>query len=110
MIATQFFYTLCFIAALVGFGLVMFFFLCAGPDQKFFVKLIRVSINFITVWKLDIITEYKKEKRSMIPQNLLPQFVSDIGSQFLVNLNILSTLENRGAPTPYIHVEMLLLL
>lgn len=44
MIATQFFYTLCFIAALIGFGLVMFFFLCAGPDQKFFVKLIKVSL------------------------------------------------------------------
>lgn len=43
MIATQFFYTLCFIASLIGIGLVMFFFLCAGPDQKFFVKLIKVS-------------------------------------------------------------------
>lgn len=42
MIATQFFYTLCFITALLGFGLVMFFFLCAGPDQKFFVRLIKV--------------------------------------------------------------------
>ncbi|XP_055305564.1 uncharacterized protein LOC129570136 isoform X1 [Sitodiplosis mosellana] len=46
MIATQFFYTLCFIASLIGFGLVMFFFLCAGPDQKFFVKLIK-STGFL---------------------------------------------------------------
>lgn len=44
MIATQFFYTLCFIASLLGFGLVMFFLLCAGPDQKFFVRLIKVGL------------------------------------------------------------------
>lgn len=43
MIATQFFYTLCFIAMLVGLGFVLLFFLCAGPDQHYFVKLIRVS-------------------------------------------------------------------
>lgn len=42
MIATQFFFTLCFISMLVAFGLVLLFFLCAGPDQKYFVKLIQV--------------------------------------------------------------------
>lgn len=43
MIATQFWYTLCFVAMLVGLGFVLLFFLCAGPDQNYFVKLIRVS-------------------------------------------------------------------
>ncbi|TMW53597.1 hypothetical protein DOY81_001361 [Sarcophaga bullata] len=42
MIATQFFFTLAFIGMLVsGIG-VLIFFLCAGPDQKFFIKLIQV--------------------------------------------------------------------
>lgn len=43
MIVTQLFFTLCFISVLIGFGLVLLFFLCAGPDQKFFVKLIQVQ-------------------------------------------------------------------
>lgn len=43
MIATQFFFTLCFIGILVSLVLVLLFFLCAGPDQKKFVLLIKVS-------------------------------------------------------------------
>lgn len=44
MIATQFFFTLCFLGILVSLVLVLLFFLCAGPDQKRFVLLIRVSL------------------------------------------------------------------
>lgn len=44
MIATQFFYTLCLIGIVVSLCLVLLFFLCAGPDQKHFVLLIKVSI------------------------------------------------------------------
>lgn len=43
MIATQFFYTLCLIGMVVSLCLVLLFFLCAGPDQKHFVLLIKVS-------------------------------------------------------------------
>ncbi|XP_063709849.1 claudin domain-containing protein 1 isoform X2 [Culicoides brevitarsis] len=46
MIATQFFFTLTFIGILVSLVLVLLFFLCAGPDQKRFVLLIRV-IGFL---------------------------------------------------------------
>lgn len=42
MIATQFFFTLCLIAVIVSLCLVLLFFLCAGPDQKHFVLLIKV--------------------------------------------------------------------
>lgn len=42
MIATQFFFTLCLISVIVSLGLVLLFFLCAGPDQKHFVLLIKV--------------------------------------------------------------------
>lgn len=42
MVVTEIFFTLCFISVLIGLGLVLLFFLCAGPDQKFFVKLIQV--------------------------------------------------------------------
>lgn len=41
MIVTQFFYTLCLIGALVGLALVLLFFLCAGPDQSWYVRLIK---------------------------------------------------------------------
>lgn len=44
MIATQFFYTLCTIGVILSMIMVLFFFLCAGPDQKFFLKLIRVGV------------------------------------------------------------------
>ncbi|XP_037039161.1 uncharacterized protein LOC119076483 isoform X3 [Bradysia coprophila] len=42
MIATQFFYTLCLIGMVVSLCLVLLFFLCAGPDQKHFVLLIKL--------------------------------------------------------------------
>lgn len=45
MIVTQLFFTLAFISSLVGFGFVLLFFLCAGPDQKYFVQLIRVIVT-----------------------------------------------------------------
>ena len=43
MVATQFFYTLCAIGVILAMVLVLLYFLCAGPDQKFFVKLIKVQ-------------------------------------------------------------------
>lgn len=59
MIATQFFYTLCFIGMLVGMGLVLLFFLCAGPDQSYFVKLIRVSIQAERrMYSIELIRDY----------------------------------------------------
>lgn len=48
MIATQFFYTLCTIGVILSMIMVLFFFLCAGPDQKFFLKLIR-TMGFVTL-------------------------------------------------------------
>lgn len=42
MIATQFFFTLAFIAVVVSGIMVLFYFLCCGPDQKQFVLLVRV--------------------------------------------------------------------
>ncbi|XP_055374367.1 uncharacterized protein LOC129607396 [Condylostylus longicornis] len=42
MITTQFFYTLCFIGVLVSLCLALLFLLCAGPDQKYFILLIRI--------------------------------------------------------------------
>lgn len=48
MIATQFFFTLAFIGMLVsGIG-VLIFFLCAGPDQKHFIKLIR-AVGYVVL-------------------------------------------------------------
>lgn len=41
MIATQFFFTLCFIGSFVSMIAALVFFLCAGPDQQFFIKLIQ---------------------------------------------------------------------
>lgn len=41
MVTTQFFFTLCLIGVLVSTILVLIFFLCAGPDQKRFVLLIK---------------------------------------------------------------------
>lgn len=46
MIVTQFFYTLALIGALIGLALVLLFFLCAGPDLSWYVKLIR-SISWL---------------------------------------------------------------
>lgn len=48
MIATQFFFTLCFIGSFVSMIAVLVFFLCAGPDQKFFIKLIQ-GIGYLTL-------------------------------------------------------------
>uniref|UniRef100_A0A1A9X2X0 Uncharacterized protein n=1 Tax=Glossina brevipalpis TaxID=37001 RepID=A0A1A9X2X0_9MUSC len=42
MIATQFFFTLSFIAMLISAIGVLIFVLCAGPDQKHFITLIRI--------------------------------------------------------------------
>jgi hypothetical protein len=42
MIATQFFFTLCFIGIFASLILVLLFFLCAGPDQKHFLLLIKI--------------------------------------------------------------------
>lgn len=46
VIATQFFFTLCFIGVFASLIFVLLFFLCAGPDQKHFLLLIKV-IAFI---------------------------------------------------------------
>lgn len=46
MIVTQFFYTLALIGALLGLVLVLLFFLCAGPDLSWYVRLIR-SISWL---------------------------------------------------------------
>lgn len=43
MIITQFFMTLAFIAIFVSLILVMLYFLCGGPDQKYFLLMIKVS-------------------------------------------------------------------
>ena len=42
MIITQFFMTLSFIGVFVSLVLVLLYFLCGGPDQKHFLKMIRV--------------------------------------------------------------------
>lgn len=42
MIITQFFMTLSFIAIFVSLVLVLLYFLCGGPDQKYFLLMIRV--------------------------------------------------------------------
>lgn len=46
MIATQFFFTLCLIGVLISTILVLVFFLCCGPEQRRFVKLIQ-TIGYI---------------------------------------------------------------
>lgn len=48
MIATQFFFTLCFIGSFASMIAVLVFFLCAGPDQKHFIILIQ-GIGFVTL-------------------------------------------------------------
>ncbi|XP_055913108.1 uncharacterized protein LOC129946801 [Eupeodes corollae] len=45
VIVTQFFYTLCFIGTLMTAVMVLIFGLCAGPDQKHFIHLIK-AIGF----------------------------------------------------------------
>ncbi|KAG7199338.1 hypothetical protein KM043_018185 [Ampulex compressa] len=48
MIATQFFFTLCFLMGLVAFGLILLFTLCCDPEQQRYVLLI-IIIAFLTV-------------------------------------------------------------
>lgn len=43
MIATQFFFTLCFISVLLAAILTLIYFLCCGPDQKHFETLILLN-------------------------------------------------------------------
>ncbi|XP_044267848.1 uncharacterized protein LOC123013416 [Tribolium madens] len=43
MVATQFFFTLCFISVLICAILTLLYFLCCGPDQKQFITLIRLN-------------------------------------------------------------------
>lgn len=43
MVATQLFFTLCFISALVSAILTLLYFLCCGPDMKQFVLLIKLN-------------------------------------------------------------------
>ncbi|RZC33837.1 clc-like protein 2 [Asbolus verrucosus] len=43
MVATQFFFTLCFISVLISAILTLLYFLCCGPDQKQFVLLIQLN-------------------------------------------------------------------
>ncbi|KAK2582266.1 hypothetical protein KPH14_004612 [Odynerus spinipes] len=48
MIATQFFFTLCFLLGLISFGCVLLFALCSTPEQKQYVELIRL-IGYMTL-------------------------------------------------------------
>lgn len=43
IITTQFFFTLCFISVLLGAVLSLVYFLCGGPDQKHFIRAIKVN-------------------------------------------------------------------
>jgi len=49
MVATQFFFTICFICMLVGAVLSLLYFLCCGPDMSKFILLIHVDalVSFI---------------------------------------------------------------
>ncbi|KAJ8916188.1 hypothetical protein NQ315_016327 [Exocentrus adspersus] len=49
MVATQFFFTLCFIAILLGAILSLIYFLCFGPDQKQFVLLIMLDAVILLI-------------------------------------------------------------
>lgn len=42
MIATQFFFTLCFLLSLISFLLILLFTLCSDPEQKYYVQLIMI--------------------------------------------------------------------
>lgn len=43
MIATQFFFTLCFVSVLIGAILTLIYFLCCGPDQGNFITLVKIN-------------------------------------------------------------------
>ncbi|KAK4880528.1 hypothetical protein RN001_008674 [Aquatica leii] len=49
MIATQFFFTVCFICMLIGAVLSLLYFLCCGPDMDKFVLLIKVNAIIVLV-------------------------------------------------------------
>lgn len=49
MVATQVFFTFCFISCLVAFGLILLFGLCCDPDQKRYVELISI-IGFLLLF------------------------------------------------------------
>ncbi|KAJ8951818.1 hypothetical protein NQ318_019791 [Aromia moschata] len=49
MVATQFFFTLCFIAALLSLILTIIYFSCCGPDQKQYVMLIKLNALILLV-------------------------------------------------------------
>lgn len=42
MVATQFFFTLCFLLGLISFCLILLFTLCCDPEQKRYVQLITI--------------------------------------------------------------------
>lgn len=65
MIATQFFFTLCTIGVFLSLILVLLFFLCAGPDQKFFLLLIRVSFTGPNIVQLIINTYYSNHSQTI---------------------------------------------
>ncbi|XP_060532827.1 uncharacterized protein LOC132705896 [Cylas formicarius] len=43
MVATQFFFTICFITTLIGAIITLVYFLCCGPDMKQYLMLIRIN-------------------------------------------------------------------
>lgn len=49
LVATQFFFTLCFIAALLSAILTLLYFLCCGPDMKQYILLINLNAWILLV-------------------------------------------------------------
>lgn len=49
MIATQFFFTVCFLLGLISFGLILLFALCCDPEQKRYVQLINTIGYILTI-------------------------------------------------------------
>lgn len=49
MVATQFFFTICFICVLLSAILSLVYFLCGGPDQKRFILLIKINAWLLLV-------------------------------------------------------------
>lgn len=71
MVTTQFFFTLCLVGVLVSTILVLIFFLCAGPDQKRFVLLIK-CIGYIM---LGAGLYYLKYLDVLIKHNVIVQYI-----------------------------------
>ncbi|GJQ85637.1 hypothetical protein Trydic_g20186 [Trypoxylus dichotomus] len=42
MVATQLFFTLCFICVVISTVLVLVYYLCSGPDQRWFVQMVQI--------------------------------------------------------------------